>query len=616
MVEFRDLESMHKYMEIDLKYFHEINNANIFDSMVILRNSLYEEDKKEIAKLVQWEIDFLNFGIKGGRLIPKYSNYDDKGNLINIPEMNKFTVDTYGYIKKRLDETKNPILIARYAHILWDSPEKHGNYAEIAVDAYLVLTRRYEKEVKENQDAKFWSDLIISIESACNLGFNSKKKIEEIKLEFKRIIFDHKDCGNMSKRIILKIIRIMLNEKGFSKEDFRGINRICLELSLTLEEDPHSAIAFLELGERIDHKLKENTAKWRDEIGKKYEDLTKRTLNSPLVSSDYCLKSMDNYNKSGNIEKEKEMKNIYSGLKKDIRIKGTKIEFDLSESIKKYEKYAEELISKEPEQILGYLIMSNDLLPPKEAVREFVESYSKQSLLSLFPKKIIDEGKNPIKHYNPDEQKYYELKAYGHILYMHTTILLKEIITKAFLSNKLNGKILLELLSSKSIYGKNFPTNVYLEEELSYNWISLIAPSIHEYFNKLNTYLLNPSYYPNLIPNIDSLVLKFEGVFREICEFNNIDTINIRHQNEGHNIITKKDLNTLLYEKNIEKIIDEEDLIFFRYIFAEDYGLNLRNKIAHSEFIAQQYTIEVMNFILLAILRLGKHNVVIKTEEL
>jgi len=614
MTEFRDIESLYDYLEKEIKYFHELNNLNIFNSMVALRNKFYEEDKKEKAELVQCEIDFLNFGIKEGKLIPKFSQYDAKGNLINIPEMDRFTVETYKYLKKRLEETKNPILISRYAHILWDSPEKHGNYAEIAVNAYLILIRKYEKEIKENQDTKIWSDLIRSIQCACNLGFKSRKKIEEIKSEVKSLIFENKDYGNISKHLILESIRMMLNEKGFSKEDFRDINRICFELSTTLEEDPHGAIAFLELGERIDHKLKEKTANWRGELGKKYEDLTKRTLKNPLVSSDYCLKSIDNYIKSGNTEKVKEMKSIYSGLKKDIRIKGERIEFDLSESIKCYQKFTEELISYESEQILGYLITSNDLLPPKEAVREFVESYSKQSFLSLFPKTIIDEGKNPIKHYNPDEQKYYELKAYEHILYMHTAILLKEIITKAFLSNKLNGKILLELLSSKSIYGKNFPTNVYLEEELIYNWISLIAPSIHEYFNKLNTYLLNPSYYPNLIPNIDSLVLKFEGVFREICEFNNIDTINIRHQNEGHNIIAKKDLNTLLFEKNIEKIIDEEDLIFFRYIFAEDYGLNLRNKIAHSEFIAQQYTVDVMNLILLAILRLGKHNVVIKTE--
>ena len=231
MTEFMDIESLYDYLEKEIKYFHEINNANIFHSMVILRDSLYEGDKKEIAKLVQWEIDFLNFGIKEGNLIPKFSNYDTKGNLIkNIPEMNKFTVETYKYLKKRLDETKNPILISRYAHVLWDGPEKHGNYAEIAVEKYLVLTRKYEKEVKENQDAKFWSDVIISIESACNLGFNSKNKLEEIKLEFKRIIFEHKDCGNISKRIILKLIRIMLNEKGFNKEDFKNINKICFEL--------------------------------------------------------------------------------------------------------------------------------------------------------------------------------------------------------------------------------------------------------------------------------------------------------------------------------------------------------------------------------------------------
>ena len=50
---------------------------------------------------------------------------------------------------------------------------------------------------------------------------------------------------------------------------------------------------------------------------------------------------------------------------------------------------------------------------------------------------------------------------------------------------------------------------------ISFNWISLIAPSIMEYFIQMQGALLSSTYKPNFVLCIDSLTLKMEGLLRD-----------------------------------------------------------------------------------------------------
>jgi len=64
----------------------------------------------------------------------------------------------------------------------------------------------------------------------------------------------------------------------------------------------------------------------------------------------------------------------------------------------------------------------------------------------------------------------------------------------------------------------------------------------------------------------------------------------------------------LLHEDGIKHIIDDDDLLFFKYLLVEKAGVNLRHKIAHSLIKSEEYNISTMNLLILALLRLGKYD--------
>jgi hypothetical protein len=151
-------------------------------------------------------------------------------------------------------------------------------------------------------------------------------------------------------------------------------------------------------------------------------------------------------------------------------------------------------------------------------------------------------------------------------------------------------------------------------QKIEYNWLSLIAPSLHEYFLQMQYCFSNTNYSPNLVLSIDSLTLKFEGLIRDICQFSDITTFYTTKDVNGRDITREKDIHALLYEEPIRKLFDENDLLFFRFLLVEKAGYNLRHKVAHSLMSFQEYNINYMHLLILALLRLGKYDFVKKEE--
>jgi len=144
---------------------------------------------------------------------------------------------------------------------------------------------------------------------------------------------------------------------------------------------------------------------------------------------------------------------------------------------------------------------------------------------------------------------------------------------------------------------------------------SLLAPSLLEYFVQME-YWMASGNYPNLVLCIDSLVLKIEGLLRDMCYFKGIATFNSRTDKKGRKRITEKELNALLNEKRIGELFDPDDLLLFKFVLIEKSGYNLRHKIAHSLMLSTEYSIYYAHLLLLILLKLGSFNLTIarKTE--
>jgi hypothetical protein len=114
--------------------------------------------------------------------------------------------------------------------------------------------------------------------------------------------------------------------------------------------------------------------------------------------------------------------------------------------------------------------------------------------------------------------------------------------------------------------------------------------------------------------SIDSLALKIEGMLRDICEFNGILTYELKQDRQGRTISQEKDIHKLLYEEEIQKLFDKNDLLFLKFLLVEKAGYNLRHKVAHSLMSFYEYNINYMNLLVLAILKFGKYDFTTKQK--
>jgi len=612
MAIFTDFKSLCEHLEknaVDYKYSHQI--GNLFQQ---LRDLKHKENKLDEAKKAQWELDFFNFMVRGGILNPMFTGTNEKGETIEYPNLGRFDERTYEYLIERCNYTHNSLLKARYSTILWCSPKKHGKFAKTAAESYLELVKIYESKDKSEPEEHWGLSILEAIENAYSISCQAGLETNTIKSEVKRLAETFNFESSSSFALRANLIRLMLKDKKrFSKEDFAGLENISWQISETLaKSNIHGSIDMLELGEKIDQKLEKKTHDWRRRIAELYEIMMKRREKpSDLASLYFCQKAMENYRKIDDAEKVKELERKYSELKESVELKELKTEINLTEHIKQCREIAEKVMQKEPDEIIKILMLDKNLLPKLKDMGKLAEEQAKQfPLQNIFPTEIVDQSGHPAQHFSDEEEMKYLglLKQYQLDLELNKIHLINEIFIAAIRESKLSTDILLRFLNKYSWFGKNISKKLSTNVTIEYNWLNLIAPALHEYFSQMQRYLVDSGNHPNLVLSVDSLTLKIEGLFRDICIFSGVTTFYMTQDSKGRNIAREKDIHALLYEEQIKRLFDEDDLLFFRFLLVEKAGYNLRHRIAHSLMLFQEYSIAYMHLLILALLKLGKYD--------
>lgn len=202
------------------------------------------------------------------------------------------------------------------------------------------------------------------------------------------------------------------------------------------------------------------------------------------------------------------------------------------------------------------------------------------------------------------------MQQFGWEIQLNKIYLINELFYLAIKENQLSSDILLSFLRKHSWFGKKITKNLPGGKKIDHNWLNLLAPAINEYFIQMHEYFLNPLYHPNFVLCIDSLTVKMEGLFRDICQLHGVTTFYMTQDTKHRNIVREKDIHALLYEDVIKKLFDEDDLLFFRALLVEKASYNLRHKIAHSLMLYQEYDISLMHLLILSLLRLGRYDFV------
>ena len=76
-------------------------------------------------------------------------------------------------------------------------------------------------------------------------------------------------------------------------------------------------------------------------------------------------------------------------------------------------------------------------------------------------------------------------------------------------------------------------------------------------------------------------------------------------EREGQLIIEERQLNQLLADSCISELFGGNNVAFLRFLLNEKEGHNLRNKVSHALMSPQEYVLEHLHSVILAMLRLS-----------
>ncbi len=620
MENFNDLESVYNHLEehaADYKYIFQL--GNLFQRV---RDLKHKECKKDEVERAQWELEFFKFEIDKNILNPKYTSTNEKGEEVKFPNIDNFNESTYIYLIERLNSTSNPILKSRYAHILWLSPKKHSKYAKIAVDSYLELIKICEKKDKEKPEEHYGLRIGNIINNAFCIACHIKYRLNEIKAEIVRLIKHFNLNSSSTFALRFKLIDLVLNEKRiFQKKDIGWLEKECWHLSdvLIKKRNWDGAIKMLENGEKFEERLGKKSSKWRKTIAEAYESLMNLAEDGKnLAAISFCQQALETYKKIKDSKKIEELEKRYVKLKDSMELTKIEKQVDLTNHIKKCKEFASKIVNKEQaEGIIKLLMLSKNLLPKCKDMEKYANDVGKEHVIfQLIAEVVMDQKGHVAQHFTEQDEKNDKriLDIYGWEIKFNRRFMIKEIFFQAMNEKKLSGEILLKFFREKSWFGKNLKRKIGKDEEIQYNWLSLIAPSILNYFNIMHYFFLDPSKSPNLVLPIDSLIMKIEGLLRDMCEFSGMATFFQTKDKKGRPIVREKDLHALLYEDKIKELFDEDDLLFFKYLLVEQAGLNLRHRIAHSLLYFQEYNLDIMHLLIMALLRIGKYDIAKKED--
>lgn len=604
------------YNFVDENAYNLERNWDITDIWVKYRNKTTSEVEKQKA---QWEIDCFLFEIKGDRLFSQiYSAASDTGEVKVYPNLNDLQKEVIEYVNKRLDSSSNPLLKARYAHLLWKCPIgiKHNKFAISSIDNYVKGIEDYSKQWNEENHKQTPFQIGRLYETLLAVVNEIKNNLEKVKKLTHELLFNSTFAFYTKHGILNDMLEY---PKLFKPKDFENTLAI-LEEELNKDKttsDDFSLVNYhIPTAIKIAIKIKSDVKKWHNETGLAYL----RIAATETEEDRFWLK-LDNYSNAikafilaGNNEKKGEAEFLYSELKPKVKLPTTRIDFDedtqkqLQEFQDYIKKLAEDILKKTPEQV--YRTISNGLFFPKYVDIIKASKNNENAFLNFVTTIHFDKNKNISKKLKDVEEEKEIFDTYSYQIRMSVLPYLHYILIPGIKSGSLTFENFIEFIATKSWIGKPHIKFDLGGEEKTINWIGLLSPSIVEFFIQIQGWVSSKYYKPSFVLCVDSLTMKFEGLLRDFCERMNIPTSVSRKKG-----MQEAYIHNVLDNATIKKFFNEDDMLLFNYLFSSDSGLNLRNNVAHCFYDYEEYHPDQMFLLIAALLRLAKYDYTAKTKK-
>lgn len=583
------------YSHLDSLSFEATDRMNLRKE---LKNLEDEDGDKQTQERISWEIYVCLFDIIEGRVEPFSQTTNKDGSINSYPSYGLFTDSTYDYLIMRAKTTANFILKAKYWHILWGGSKKHSVYSKNAIDAYISIITK-ENTSEEEQWIK-----LKAIKNVIPIAGQSNYRIDELYALTEDILSkpDYLDVYKNS------LIGFLINIPKARKEKFESYQNILLELAKKYKvELKESSILedMMETGLRIAEKRNLDVKKWNELVGDTIlRQVNKRKNDETGIAKSMILaRALQFYKQSGNNRKINKVIKLYNENKKNVNLAETYLPLE-GEQVSLIQEYTNarvaSLIELGSEAIFYFLTTDTTLTPSiDDRIDNTWTTFDYVSLLRFdINVNIGPKGKRNTKKEKRFMDYYFRMQYF-------VAPFLGELFSKGIRKGTLSAEAIIGHFIDNSWFGKTLAKETSSKKFIEYNWISVIAPALVDFFRQMESGLYDPSSKPNFVLCIDSLTLKFEGVLRDFATMLKIPP----NKQAKNGEIRQKYIEELLQEKKIKDYFSESDLLYFEFVFVSKDGLNLRNNVAHGFFHFSNYHFFYMHLLICAFLKIGKYNI-------
>lgn len=572
------------------------------------------------AKKMQVMMDVLNFVIKDGKLVSCMSGTTGDGKPFEYPDLKNFDEKSFKLIEGELNSTKISILKARYADFLWIT-KKDYKKAQVAVDAYLKLVKEYEIREKSDSGQHFGLDVLHSFERAFQLAYSIKYRKEDVLRELERLLFEFNPCSTSKSKLTIDLIQLAFDKRREVGDEklWKKIIVLCEERSEILNNEKSFSFSrsYLRQAKKIDEFiLNGDIDKWNNLIAESYvaqaEDC-RRGKN--FAELNFLLKAIEAYTQMKNVEKIEELKKQYKESSEFVQFNQIETEINISDFIKNAKDRAKRIKKLKQEEMICFLAASPYFFPSHKQVEDMAKVIEERSVFwqIVGNVSVFDKNMNQAKDCLSDEDKksLAILENFGRAMsiYQHEIdIILFEIIGKKYLK----WGDLAKFLRKYSWFGTWFDLRGADGEVIlrSRKIMDLISPGLKMYFRIVQKISKNKKVpQEDVVLATDSLVLKIEGIIREMYRLSGKSTTVVRNVKGGGNVINEKNINDFLNDDFIESVFGKDLVLVMRCFLTEQIGLNLRNNVAHCFLQKEEYSIFKLHVLFLIIIRLSGYKI-------
>jgi hypothetical protein len=595
----------------DLAIFMDTNCKFLLNDRDLKTNLDAANYAPELSEYINLEQIALGFWFEGCTAKRAWAVTNDAGEEEGSPLISQFKSAAFDYLGHRFEQSRNPLLKARYGLLLWNAPKpyKHIRYIQASLDCLLMALDQTDCT------GIYWQQGCIAIlNQACAVSTTAKyRKEETITAALDRFTnktpFDRKGRSHLFKLLtewpklfrsnapsILETTRILF-EESYEAEDFSACQHIA----------DHAA-PFAQ-GSNLD------VQEWHFRKGKAYEGMARKRLSdeNSFVSIDFYTRAAQAYQLAGNEAAERQALQEAQKLKNNLRFKAMPIELpdDFSKKLRdSINQGTKNLLSFDSNTIFDYLARSEEVIPDYAAIKQSVSQLGfsisdMASVLSIDVNKNFQREKSDTTDGVPTEKLRDSYKFALTISLQHLIPLFLD----GCRAGKLTFSALQNYLNESSWVAQPLSEHNLDGKKTEYTWQYLVFPALEEFFKQLQLLVQeDQSSQPNFVLCLDSLTLKIEGLLRELLQLKGTTTLATSKKKDLREVYFDDLLNMAIQSK----LLNESEAFFFRFVFTP-FSQNIRNNIAHSYYhLPDHYSLQNMILVFCALLRLLKFQLIEK----